>query len=68
MDLLHFTLHASKLTFSCMECWLADVYRLVIPEYAAVKSAVQLLQIQEVHVVAHFSACNFLSIFLTCSI
>ena len=37
----------------------------------AVKPAVQLLQIQEVHPVAHSSACNFcrfLSIFLTCSI
>ena len=37
----------------------------------AVKPAVQLLQIQEVHPVAHSNACNFcrfLSIFLTCSI
>ena len=39
--------------------------------FTAVKPAVQLLQIQEVHPVAHSSACNFcrfLSIFLTCSI
>ena len=38
---------------------------------SAIKQAVQLLQIQEVHPVAHSSACKFclfLSIFLTCSI
>ena len=43
----------------------------LLQSMAAVKPAVQLLQIQEVHPVAHSSACNFcrfLSIFLTCSI
>ena len=53
-------------------CQLADneADKGMLEQSTAVKPAVQLLQIQEVHPVAHSSACNFcrfLSIFLTWS-